>query len=118
MNGKRHSAISLAAGPAFFVVMAWSRVAVPLHAQAPNPTSATNAFFGSITTHPASDETLKLSLDEAVRRGLENNLGLKEAENGEKSIKGQKLEALQEFLPTITLTGDTGVYEHDLAALF
>ena len=49
--------------------------------------------------------------------GLENNLGLKEAENGEKSIHGQKNEALQEFLPTITLTGDTGVYQHNLAAL-
>jgi len=31
-------------------------------------------------------------------RALKNNLGLKEAENGEKSIKGQKNEALQNFL--------------------
>ena len=59
---------------------------------------------------------LKLSLDEAVRMGLENNLGLKEAESGEKSIQGEKNEALQEFLPTITLTGGTGVFQHDLAA--
>jgi outer membrane protein TolC len=88
-----------------------------IHAQTPSPTSAANPFFGSVTAHPASDETLKLSLDEAVSLGLKNNLGLKEAENGEKSLQGQKNEALQEFLPTITLTGSTGVYQHDLAAL-
>ena len=49
--------------------------------------------------------------------GLKNNLGLKEAENSEKNLQGQKLEALQEFLPTITLTGDTGVHQQNLAAL-
>ena len=103
--------------PAFFTAMALAATAAALHAQSPNPTSASNPFFGSVTAHPASDETLKLSLDEAVRRGLENNLGLKEAESGEKNIKGQKNEALQQFLPTVTLTGATGFYQHDLAAL-
>ena len=66
-------------------------------AQAPNPTSAANPFFGSVTAHPASDETLKLSLDDAVSMGLKNNLGLKEAEAGEKSLQGQKNEAIQEL---------------------
>ena len=103
--------------PAFFTILALAGAAAALHAQQSNPTSATNAFYGSITAHPASDETLKLTLDDAVRRGLENNLGLKEAESGEKNIKGQKNGALQEFLPTITLTGATGFYQHDLAAL-
>jgi outer membrane protein TolC len=55
-------------------------------------------------------------LDEAVRMGLATNLGLKEVENSEKSIQGEKNEALQEFLPTITLSGGTGVFQHDLAA--
>ena len=52
-----------------------------------------------------------------MRRGLENNLGLKEAENDETTVKGQKNEALQEFLPTIGLSGGIGYFEHDLAAL-
>lgn len=85
-------------------------------AQAPNPTSAANPYFGSVTAQPLNNETLKLSLDDAVGRGLKNNLGLKEAENGEKALHGERNEALQEFLPTITLTGDTGVYQHNLAA--
>jgi len=88
-----------------------------LSAQGPNPTSAANAFFGSVTAHPATDETLKLSLDEAIALGLKNNLGLKEAENGEKSLQGQKNEALQNFLPTVTLTGDLGVHQQNLVAL-
>ena len=88
-----------------------------LHAQTPNPTSAANPFFGSVTVRPASDETLKLSLDEAIALGLKNNLGLKEAESAEKSLQGQKNEALQNFLPTITLTGDRGVHQQNLAAM-
>jgi outer membrane protein TolC len=91
--------------------------AASAQAPAPNPSSATNPFFGSVTVRPSSDETLKLSLDNAVRRGLENNLGLKEAENVEDVIKGEKNEALQEFLPTVTLTADTGVHQQNLEAL-
>jgi outer membrane protein TolC len=82
-----------------------------------NPTSAANPFFGSVTAHPASDEALKLSLDEAISMGLKNNLGLREAEAQELSIHGQESQAVQQFLPTITLTADTGVYQHNLAAL-
>jgi outer membrane protein TolC len=84
---------------------------------AQNPTSAGNPFFGSVTAQPVTSEPLKLSLDDAVQRGLRNNLGLKEAENGEKALHGERNEALQEFLPTIRLTGDTGYYMHNLAAL-
>lgn len=84
---------------------------------AQNPSSAANPFYGSVTAQPVTDAPLKLSLDDAVQRGLKNNLGLKEAENGEKALHGEKNEALQEFLPTIWLTGDTGYYMHDLAAL-
>lgn len=86
-------------------------------AQAPNPTSATNPYWGSITVEPLSGTPLKLSLDDAVHRGLSNNLGLKEAENGEKALHGEKNQVEQVFLPTITLSADTGYYMHDLAAL-
>jgi outer membrane protein TolC len=87
------------------------------HAQAPNPTSAANPFYGSVTAHPATDEVLRLSLDDAIALGLKNNLGLKEAENGEKTLQGQKNEALQNFLPTIKLQGDLGVHQQNLAAM-
>jgi len=85
--------------------------------QARNPSSAVNPFHGSVTVQMTSDEPLKLSLDDAIRRGLENNLGLKEAESGEKQFQGEKNIALQQFLPTINLSGGTGVHQQNLAAL-
>lgn len=98
-------------------LLIFSFLGVHSSAQAPNPSSATNPFFGSVTAKPASDDLLKLSLDDAVALGLRNNLGLKEAENQEKAIQGEKKVALQEFLPTITLTGDLGVHQQNLAAM-
>lgn len=100
----------------FFALLAFGVVG-SARAQSGNPSSAANPFFGSVTLQPATDELLKLSLDDAIQRGLENNLGLREAENGQKLLQGEKNEALQQFLPTLTLTGDTGVYQHNLAAL-
>jgi outer membrane protein TolC len=97
-------------------MMTLSAAAALARAQMGNPSSASNPFYGSVTLHSATDETLQLSLDEAVRRGFENNLGLREAESGETLVKGEKNQALQEFLPTITVSGGTGVFQHDLAA--
>ena len=88
-----------------------------LYAQTPNPSSASNPYFGSVTLRPATGETLKLSLDDSIALGLKNNLGLREAEDGEKFLQGQKNEALQNFLPTIMLTGDLGVHQQNLAAM-
>ena len=117
VNRTRHFGSWLGGIPSFLAVVALAGAAGHLCAQAPNQTSATNPFFGSVTAHPASDATIKLSLDDAVRLGLENNLGLKQAENSEKDLKGQKNVALQNFLPTVTVTGATGFYQHNLAAL-
>ena len=103
--------------PAFLAILALSSAGVTSHAQTSNPSSASNPFYGSVTLRPATDDTLKLSLDDAVSMGLKNNLGLREAEAGEKQTKGQQNQALQEFLPTITLTGDTGSHQQNLAAL-
>jgi outer membrane protein TolC len=108
-------------GPGLFAFILLSGAALGgfagARAHAQNPTSAANPFWGSVTAQPVRPEPLKLSLDDAVERGLKNNLGLKEAENAQKVLQGEKNEALQLFLPTIALTGDTGYYMHDLAAL-
>jgi outer membrane protein TolC len=90
--------------------------AVAARAQTPNPSSASNPFYGSITAHAATDDVIQLSLDDAIHRGLENNLGLKQAEYSEHAIHGEKLQALQEFLPTISVAGDSGFHQYNLAA--
>jgi len=69
-----------------------------------------------LITAPATDQPIQLSLDEAVARGLKNNLGLKQSEYAEHAIHGEQDQALQEFLPTVTLTGDTGYHQFNLAA--
>jgi len=102
--------------PALLLLVLMEIAVGPVASRAQNPTSAANPFYGSVTAQPVTGEPLKLSLDDAVQRGLKNNLGLKEAENGEKAQHGMKNEAVQEFLPTIWLTGDTGYYMHNLAA--
>jgi outer membrane protein TolC len=117
VNSVQQSVFRQALAPAILAALALTGAPTALFAQAPNPSSAANAFFGSVVARPATDETLKLSLDEAICLGLKNNLGLKEAENSGKSYRGEKNEALQNFLPTITLTGDTGVHQTDLASM-
>jgi outer membrane protein TolC len=116
VNQGRHFAFRLGVWPVACAVVGLACACAAAGAQEANPTSATNPYFGSVTAQPATEETLKLSLDDAVQRGLKNNLGLKEAESGEKSIHGQRDEALQQFLPNITVTAATGIYQHNLEA--
>jgi len=108
--------VKVAAQFARRLALGFISMAAAASALAQNPSSATNPFYGSVTVQTMSDEPLKLSLDDAIRRGFENNLGLKEAESGEKLFQGEKNIALQQFLPTINLSGGTGVFQHDLAA--
>jgi outer membrane protein TolC len=124
VSGSKISLMKQCVAPALGLTLALAVVSVPMQAQTtdlpssptPNYTSASNPYFGSVTLHPATDGVLKLSLDEAVQRGFATNLGLKEAEESEKTLHGDELEAVQLFLPTITVTGGTGVHEYNLAA--
>jgi outer membrane protein TolC len=115
VNPRHHFDFGPTASALFLLILLGVGAAAAL-AQAQNPSSASNPFYGSVTDQPATSEPLKLSLDDAVERGLKNNLGLREAENGERVLHGYKNEAVQDFLPTIWLTGDTGYHMHDLAA--
>lgn len=99
-----------------YVVALAALCAAPMVRGQQNPSSATNPFYGSVTVQVVSDEPVQLSLDDAVRRGLDTNLGLKQAEDAEKSIHGERNQALQQFLPTISLTGNTGYHMYNLAS--
>ncbi len=104
------------------LLLAFAAAAPALRAQVnpssdSNYSSSANAFYGSVTVQPVTNEELKLSLEDAVRRGLENNLGLKQAEYSEKNLKGEYNQAVQQFLPTISLAGDYGYHQYNLEAL-
>jgi outer membrane protein TolC len=90
--------------------------AVCLFAQTGNQSSAQSPYFGSVTAGPASPQVRQLSLDDAIRMGIEHNLALVEAQDQEKVVQAQALESLQPLLPDITAEAQTGAHVINLAA--
>ena len=88
----------------------------PMQAQNGNQSSATNPYYGSVTAVPPTDSVLPLTLDDAIRLGLENNLALTIARDQQKTASGQRLEAMNALLPNINLQGQNGVHQYNLAA--
>ena len=81
------------------------------------PNNATdNAYRGSIVRDKATAGVLDLTLDDAIQRGLRNNLGLILQSSTEKAAEGQRLQQLQALLPTITGSASITVEQVNLAA--
>jgi outer membrane protein TolC len=81
-----------------------------------NQSSATNPYYGSVTSVAQTNETMKLTLDDAIRLGLENNLALTIARDQQKTASGERLQRLNSLLPNITLEGQNGVHQYNLEA--
>ncbi len=83
----------------------------------PAQTSPAN-FQGSVVSQQekATGQTMPLSLDEAIQRGLKSNLGVILQQQSANSVGGQKLEALQSLLPSITGTATDTVAQTNLQA--
>src|SRR5258708_35147272 len=75
-----------------------------------------DSFHGSIVTGKATDGVLDLSLDDAIQRGLRQNLGLILQSSAVKNSNGQRLEELQALLPTVNATTSIQVQQINLAA--
>src|SRR5580698_152901 len=75
-----------------------------------------DSFKGSIMTGTATSGVLDLSLDDAIQRGLRQNLGLILQSSTQKNSNGQRLEELQTLLPTVTAQASIEVQQIDLAA--
>lgn len=63
-----------------------------------------------------SAQPLELSLDDAIQRGLRNNLGVILSGTQTSSARGQLLSQLQSLLPDVEFNGREAVQEVDLAA--
>jgi outer membrane protein TolC len=74
------------------------------------------SFRGSIVQGQATAGVLDLTLDEAIQRGLRNNLGLVLQSASEKGANGQRLQQLQSLLPTVTGAASIEVEQINLAA--
>jgi outer membrane protein TolC len=83
---------------------------------APTTGSVDSSFKGSIVRDKATDGVISLTLDDAMQRGLRNNLGLVLQTSNEKSASGQRLQQLQALLPTVTGSASIEVEQLNLAA--
>ena len=85
---------------------------------APSQSSGPSAqsFQGSVTQGEATGQNLDLSLDDAIQRGLKNNLGVILSGTQTQAARGQKLSELQSLLPSIDASGKETLTQVDLPA--
>jgi outer membrane protein TolC len=82
--------------------------------QGSGPTA--QSFQGSITKGEATDQTVDLTLDDAIQRGLKNNLGVILSATQTASARGQRLSQLQSLLPSVDGSFKDTVSQVDLPA--
>ena len=85
-------------------------------AQAENPIQ-TIRFQGNLTVDQATPGALPLGLDDAVDRGLKNNVQILLANQTERSVKGEISAAFFQLLPNVKASAYTNAEEINLAAL-
>lgn len=82
--------------------------------QSAGPTAG--SFPGSVTVGQASAQVLDLSLDDAIQRGVKNNLGAILSGTQTAAAKAQSLGQLQPLLPDVEFNAREAVQQVDLAA--
>src|SRR5215469_4549744 len=85
-------------------------------AQANPNNSAENPYAGSIQAVAATPDVKHLSLDDAIRLGIENNLALTLAHINEKSADAQKLQLQNALMPNLSVHGENGLHQLNLRA--
>jgi outer membrane protein TolC len=97
---------------------------VNVHQSAPIPSGSSaniqiqlpGAFAGSVQTTETGPATLDLTLDEAVRRGLQTNLGIISSSFALDASKSQRAEARSSLLPNLAFNVSENAAKVDLAA--
>lgn len=85
--------------------------------QAAGSTQVTQQDFkGSLVEGKATDGVLELTLDDSIQRGFRTNLGLILQGAQTQTVSGQKLQALQALLPSVTGSASYTVEQVNLAA--
>ena len=119
-NGTNRSAASSAGNSSSTdigsVLKAQQQLSQPGPSVTPKSGEVDASYQGSIVRDQATSGVLDLTLDDAMQRGLRNNLGLVLQSANEKSAGGQRLQQLQALLPTITAQATIQVEQVNLAA--
>lgn len=108
--------ISLAASLLVAVAMpALAQISLGSQQSAPTPPPA-SSYQGGVTKGTPTQDTLSLTLDDAVQRGLQNNLGLLLSTTQITSARGDRLQDLQKLLPSIDGNLKESYQQVDIAA--
>lgn len=75
-----------------------------------------DSFKGSVVSGKNTGTVIDLSLDEAIQRGLKQNLGIILQGSSIQSANGQRLQQLQQLLPTVNAGASIEVEQVNLAA--
>jgi len=101
-------------------IQAQQQLATPGPAISPTSSTSQNgidpSFHGSLVRGKATADVLPLTIDDAIQRGLQNNLGLILQSSNQRQAGGSRLESLQALLPTVTGSASITVQQLDLAA--
>lgn len=92
--------------------MAQSGIPAPT---APSPPTATD-FQGSVAKGQATAETIDLSLDNAIQRGLQTNLGIILSTTQTAGARAERLSQLQSLLPDVEFAAKEAAEQTDLPA--
>jgi len=85
-------------------------------AQANPDNSSVNPYAGSIEAVPVTPGVRKLSLSDAIDLGIRHNLALTLAHLNQNTAEAQKLQLENYLLPNISLHGEVGLHQLNLAA--
>jgi outer membrane protein TolC len=90
--------------------------ALPSQALGQSSGPTTQSYQGSIATGEVSPQPIDLTLDDAMQRGLKNNLGVILNGTQVAGARGQRLSELQGLLPEVDFKAQESVEQVDLAA--
>jgi outer membrane protein TolC len=74
------------------------------------------SFQGSVPNGQATAQTIELSLDDAIQRGLQTNLGIILSSTQIAGARGERMSQLQSLLPTIDFSAKDSAVQVDLPA--
>ncbi len=109
-------ASSSSSGEVSSVLKAQQQLSQPGPSVTPQQSVGDSSYRGSIVRDKATAGVLDLTLDDAMQRGLKNNLGLVLQTANQKGAEGQRLQQLQALLPTVTGAASIEVEQVNLAA--
>ncbi len=101
---------TLSPGVCALLLGLWALAPGGLAAQTANP------YAGSVATGEVSAQGVNLTLDEAIQRGLKNNLGVILSGTQTAAARGARLSQLQALLPTVDASAKETVMQSDLPA--